>query len=60
MRWTVTSRPEADDELTNIWLHAADQQEPTKAANMIDHDLARVPLPRGPTWEPTAPGRLAP
>jgi hypothetical protein len=44
MRWTVTTPPEAENELSDIWLSAADRQEVTRAAAIIDRGLARNPL----------------
>jgi hypothetical protein len=47
MRWTVTTPPEAENELTNIWLNASDRRAVTRASATIDRGLARDPLSQG-------------
>ena len=47
MRFTVTWHPSATEELTQIWLDAADRNAITQAANAIDHALADDPQNKG-------------
>jgi hypothetical protein len=43
MRWTVTCRNEATNELSDIWVNAANRQEVTRAADTIDRGLRQDP-----------------
>jgi plasmid stabilization system protein ParE len=43
VRFTVTWHPCATEELTQIWLDAADRNDITQAANAIAHALADDP-----------------
>ena len=43
MKWTVVWLPEAQDDLTAIWLAATDRQAVRDSADWIDKALARDP-----------------
>jgi plasmid stabilization system protein ParE len=45
--WTVESTSIAEDQLSDIWLHAPDQRAVTAAQAAIDRMLARDPLAYG-------------
>jgi len=47
MRFTVTWHPAAEQELAEIWLQAADRNQVTHAANLLDRALASDPLAPG-------------
>jgi len=47
MKWTVTYRPFARDELADLWLNAPDRQAVAHAADAIDRILSRDPLNAG-------------
>jgi hypothetical protein len=47
MSWTVTYRPSARDELTEVWLNSPDRFAVTAAANKIDQLLRSDPLSCG-------------
>jgi hypothetical protein len=44
MKWTVSYRPSAQDDLANIWLNAPEPQAVADAADTIDRLLADDPL----------------
>jgi plasmid stabilization system protein ParE len=44
MKYTVTWRKSAENDLAEIWLAAHDRQAVTDAANLIDTSLRRNPL----------------
>jgi len=39
MKWTVTWTSEAEEELTNIWLKAANRREISRASDRIEKEL---------------------
>jgi mRNA-degrading endonuclease RelE of RelBE toxin-antitoxin system len=39
MKWTVTWTPEAEEELTNIWLKAANRDRVSRASDIIETEL---------------------
>lgn len=47
MKWTVTYQPSAQNDLTNLWLNAADPKAVANAADEIDRILASNPLNAG-------------
>ncbi len=47
MRWTVTCPPGPTNELSEIWINAADRQEVTRAADTIDRGLRQDPFRPG-------------
>ena len=47
MNYTVTWKPAAQDELTELWLEAADRSDVTSAAHRIEQLLGRDPLAHG-------------
>jgi hypothetical protein len=55
MKWTVLWKPDAESDLTNLWLTASDKADVTAAANRIDARLRKDPLHTG---EPRADDRV--
>jgi hypothetical protein len=51
MKWTVTYRPSADDQLAELWLNATDRQAIASASNAIARQLASDPLMAGESRE---------
>ena len=47
MKWTVVYRPDAADQLAEIWIKATDRQAVADAANLIDGQLGTDPLSAG-------------
>jgi hypothetical protein len=47
MRYTVVWKPEADDELADLWLKSLNQRAFTGAANAIDPALRNDPAIKG-------------
>jgi hypothetical protein len=47
IRYTVTSTPEAEAELVELWLTGADRNEITAAVRIIDDALASDPETKG-------------
>ena len=47
MKYTVEWLPSAEQELADLWNHAADRNEVTAAANSVDAALSRDPLSLG-------------
>jgi cell division protein ZapA (FtsZ GTPase activity inhibitor) len=47
MKFTVTWKPSALNDLAEVWLHAQDQQEVADASDEIDRRLKRQPLQEG-------------
>lgn len=47
MSWTVTYRPSAERDLTNLWSEASDQQAIPEAPDAIDRQLSADPLAAG-------------
>ena len=51
MKWTVIYRPDAADDLVDIWVDAPDRQAIADAANHIDTLLGIDPLSAGESRE---------
>jgi hypothetical protein len=51
MKWTVTYRPSADEQLAELWLNATDRQAISSASNAIARQLASDPLIAGESRE---------
>ena len=51
MKWTVTYRPSADDQLAELWLNATDRQAVARSSNAIARQLAADPLIAGESRE---------
>lgn len=47
MKWTVTYRPSARDELATLWMDAVDRNAVTTAAETIETQLQTDPLNAG-------------
>jgi hypothetical protein len=47
MRWTATCPTHATNELSDVWVNAADRQEVADASNEIDRGSRQDPLRRG-------------
>jgi plasmid stabilization system protein ParE len=47
MRYTVVWTPDAQDQLTTVWLQAADRRAVTQAAHRVDQLLQADPDTRG-------------
>ena len=47
MRYTVTWKPRAHNQLATIWMAASDRQAVTSAANAIDQQLLHDPASMG-------------
>jgi hypothetical protein len=47
MRFTVTYKPSAEQELADLWLNASHRQAVTDAANRIDAILKSDPIAQG-------------
>ena len=47
MRYTVTWRPSAQDELALLWMEATDREAVRQASDQIDHLLKTSPQTRG-------------
>ena len=43
MKWTLIYLPQAQDQLANIWLKAADQAIVTRAADLLERQLREDP-----------------
>lgn len=56
MRYTLTWRPDADEQLTELWLAAANRDALTNAANQIDAQLRSAPMIAGESRD--ADGRI--
>ena len=47
MKWTVIWKPDAEGDLTELWVKAVDKADITTAANLIDVALRKDPLNTG-------------
>jgi hypothetical protein len=44
MRYTVTVNPDADEELADIWMRAANKNDVTRAFHLVEQSLGSDPL----------------
>jgi hypothetical protein len=57
MKWTVTWTPEAEEELTNMWLRAANRDRLSRPLDIIETELKHDADKKGDTQE--RPSRIA-